>query len=122
VVEFTLSGKGELSVVYDTASGITDATPVIPKAFNVHPVYPNPFNPGTTIPFEMTRRGNVSVRVYTIMGKLVRTLWNGELSAGSHDVRWDGTEMSGIASASGIYLFEVRSAAGNRIVKGILLR
>jgi hypothetical protein len=80
--------------------------------------YPNPFNPRTTIELSLPRTGEVSLKVYDLRGALVRTLVAGELSAGSHQVVWDGTSDAGRAVASGIYFYETR--AGDAVSLGKL--
>jgi hypothetical protein len=64
---------------------------------------PNPFNPATTISFELAEPARASVRVYDVSGTLVRTLASRDFTAGTHTLAWDGTSGDGRAMASGIY-------------------
>ena len=73
--------------------------------------YPNPFNPVTTISYSIVNPGNVTIKVYDIIGTLVKELYNGYQPAGNHSVQLDAGNLS-----SGIYLYELVSN-GNRIVK-----
>ena len=75
---------------------------------------PNPFNPATTINFQMPRSGEVALRVYDPAGRLVRTLVAGRLEAGSHSAPWDGTDAGGRAVGSGVYLYKF-SALGETL-------
>jgi hypothetical protein len=68
---------------------------------------PNPFEGGTAIRFEMPRAGEVALRLYDPAGRLVRTLVNGQLAAGSHQATWDGTDEGGRAAPSGVYLYRL---------------
>ncbi len=88
----------------------------IPTAYNLYQNYPNPFNPSTTIKFDMPERGNVTLRVYNILGQLVTTLLNNQnYSAGTHSVNFDAGRL-----ASGIYLYKLET--GNvQISKKMLL-
>lgn len=65
---------------------------------------PNPFNPATTIPFELSRRGRARLTVHDAAGRLVRTLLDAERDAGPHEARWDGADDFGRPAASGVYL------------------
>jgi len=64
---------------------------------------PNPFNPKTTISFEIARAGDVELSVYDAAGRKVRTLVRGALGAGPHDIAWNGTDDAGQQVASGVY-------------------
>ena len=77
---------------------------------------PNPFNPRTTIHFSLPARGAVTLLVYDVTGKRVRTLVRGELAKGPHDVDWDGLDDAGNPVASGVYLcrLEAGSYASSR--------
>jgi hypothetical protein len=72
--------------------------------FRFHPVTPNPFNPVTSIAFDLPTPERVSLRIYNLRGNLVRTLLEQEMPAGSHQIRWRGDDLSGHAVASGVYL------------------
>jgi hypothetical protein len=73
--------------------------------------YPNPFNPSTTIPFNLSEPTDVTLRVYDARGALVRTLKNESLPTGVHRVVWDGRDMNGHQTATGVYF--VRLVAGS---------
>ncbi len=70
---------------------------------------PNPFSGRTRIELSLPRAGRVSVQVYDVSGRLVRTLIDGPLSAGSHHVTWDGRSESGERVAPGVYLSIART-------------
>ena len=72
---------------------------------------PNPFNPSTSIGFVLDRGADVRVEVYDLRGRRVRTLADGPLAAGAHDVRWDGRDDAGRAAVSGVYLYRVHAGA-----------
>ena len=81
----------------------------LPGSFALHPAYPNPFNPSTTISFDIpdaTDR-HTSAHVYDITGKLVETLINKSLPAGSHTITWNPDNLS-----SGLYIVQLK--AGNK--------
>ncbi len=68
---------------------------------------PNPFNPVTAISFEIPTRGNVSLRVYDVGGRLVKDLVDGDTPAGMHRVTWDGLDNAGRRAVSGVYLYRL---------------
>ncbi|MEZ4387949.1 MAG: S8 family serine peptidase [Candidatus Krumholzibacteriia bacterium] len=65
---------------------------------------PNPFNPSTTLAFELARPGAVRLELFDVGGRLVRRLVDGPLAAGRHEVDWDGRDAAGREQASGVYL------------------
>ncbi len=73
--------------------------------------HPNPFNPSTLIPFEISEGGHVRLDVFNILGQRVVTLIDEERPAGFHRVLWDGTDASGRAVGAGVYIY--RLSTGN---------
>lgn len=73
---------------------------------------PNPFNPSTTIAFDLPRPQRVQVSVYTVDGKRVATLRDGTLAAGRHEITWNGRDAKGRPQASGVYLYRLETAQG----------
>jgi flagellar hook assembly protein FlgD len=79
---------------------------------------PNPFNPRTTIRFDLPVAGQAQLSIYDLAGRLVRVLVEGEIPAGSHEAVWDGRDTSGRSAPSGSYL--ARLVAGGK-VEGVRL-
>ena len=88
---------------------------LIPDNFNLGEAYPNPFNPTTSVELAMPQDGFVSVKIYNLMGQIVATLHEGDLTANSYTFIWDAADM-----ASGMYLLQAE-AAGNVAVQKIML-
>jgi len=86
----------------------------------LHQNIPNPFNPRTTIAFELAAHGHARLTVYDATGRRVTELVNGELDAGRRVVVWDGRDASGRAVGSGVY-FYVLDADGNRRERKMVL-
>jgi hypothetical protein len=85
---------------------VEDTRVVLPSDYQLDQNYPNPFNPTTNIRFTLPIDKAVSVRVYDVQGRLVKTLVDNRLLAqGVHEVVWDGTSNSGAQAASGTYLY-----------------
>ncbi|MCP4580464.1 MAG: T9SS type A sorting domain-containing protein [candidate division Zixibacteria bacterium] len=102
-----LNGITDIEVVLNVgATDITQPDAEIPTSFALSQIYPNPFNPATTVGYSLATSGPVVVEVYNILGQQVTTLFEGVQPAGEHSLRWDASGMS-----SGMYF--VRLAAGN---------
>ncbi|MBN1884485.1 MAG: T9SS type A sorting domain-containing protein [Candidatus Krumholzibacteriota bacterium] len=104
----------------DTESDITESE--IPRAYSLSQNFPNPFNPTTEIRFALRAKGNVSLKVYDVAGRLVKTLANEVRDAGSYNVTWDGTNNSGVKVASGVYFYKMDTREFNQTKKMVLLR
>ncbi|MGE5692673.1 MAG: FlgD immunoglobulin-like domain containing protein, partial [Candidatus Zixiibacteriota bacterium] len=83
----------------------------LPKEFTLEPNSPNPFNPSTTIRYALPQEAKVELRIYNILGQVVRKLVNEEKPAGFHQAIWDGRDEAGRPVSTGIYLYQIR--AGN---------
>ncbi|MEJ2636839.1 MAG: FlgD immunoglobulin-like domain containing protein [Calditrichia bacterium] len=83
------------------------AVSLVPKEYMLHPAYPNPFNPSTTISFDLPEEANIILEVYDLTGRRIRSLTNGYYQAGNHQVVWDGTNDRGNPVASGIYIYRL---------------
>jgi hypothetical protein len=83
----------------------------IPSSVKLNPNYPNPFNPQTTIPYELTQDSQVKLTVWNMIGQKVATLVDGEVDAGQHEETWNASTMP-----SGIYIarFEVNGKVFTR--------
>jgi uncharacterized membrane protein YeaQ/YmgE (transglycosylase-associated protein family) len=94
--------------VYDTVTGVAD--PPLTMAFALRQNDPNPFNPRTTIRFEMKRPAHALLQVFDVAGRLVTTLVNEERSSGTQEVIWQGKDSNGKQVATGVYLYRLRTA------------
>ena len=93
----------------------------LPTGFELHENYPNPFNPSTTIGYTIPSETSVTVRVYDITGRVVRTLVHGQSHApGVYEVTWDGAGDGGQTLASGTYFYSLEYL-GRRDVKAMIL-
>jgi len=99
------------------ANSVKSSSSEIPKEFKMEQNYPNPFNPSTSISFSVAKKEHVSVSVFDITGKLVKTLVNGELESGNYSVQFNANELS-----SGIYLYRFISNSYTATRKMILIK
>jgi len=84
--------------------------------------FPNPFNPKTTLHFDLPSAGVASLRIYDATGRLVTTLVDGALAAGHHELIWDGRDGSGHRVSSGVYFSSLEFGAEARTKKLLLLK
>ncbi|HPF36918.1 MAG TPA: FlgD immunoglobulin-like domain containing protein, partial [Candidatus Krumholzibacteria bacterium] len=133
------TGQGELLRV--TAAGVEELSPAIdarghdnasidvaltatavdlPTVLALNQNHPNPFNPSTTIKFDLPQRGRVDLKIYALDGSLVRTLVSEALDPGRHDVTWQGRDDSGRQAASGTYFYRL-TADGKTLVRKMTL-
>ncbi|HGY57324.1 MAG TPA: T9SS type A sorting domain-containing protein [Caldithrix abyssi] len=120
------SAENRVKVMGRIASFFFDATaidgaenPSVAGRFALLPNYPNPFNPSTTIRFSLPQAGRVRLAVFDIRGRLIKTLKEGFLNAGSHRVQWDGRNNAGVSAASGMYVYRLQF--DNRMLHGKML-
>jgi hypothetical protein len=83
-------------------TSIQQTSPAVPQSTSLLQNYPNPFNPGTVIEFQLHRAGEVSLRVYDVLGREVAVMANGTLNAGTYRVPFDARQL-----ASGIYYYRL---------------
>jgi hypothetical protein len=88
-----------------------------PLRYAVDQNYPNPFNPATTIRYSLPEKADVTLSVYDLHGRLVRTLVNGEQPAGEYALNFDGRNLAG-----GVYYFRMTAGNFREVRKMVLLR
>lgn len=81
----------------------------LPESVMLHPNYPNPFNPSTTIAIELPIENQVRLIIYDILGRVVKVLTDQTLSPGRHNFVWDGTNSDGIPVAAGLYFYRMEA-------------
>jgi hypothetical protein len=94
----------------------------IAETFSLYQNYPNPFNPSTVINFSIGNKGNVRLEVFDVLGRLVTTLVNQEMQAGSYRVVWEGNDRDGAKVSSGIYFYRIRAGSFTASKKMLMLK
>ena len=97
---------------------------VNPTEFGISGNYPNPFNPSTTIEYNVEHSGHVALKIYDIMGRSVRTLVNEYKESGRPDYKvvWDGRDNSGQQVSAGLYLYTLKSNGMTSHAKMVLMK
>ena len=93
-----------------------------PIEFSLSANYPNPFNPTTTIDYSIATAGDVSIVVYDMMGREVRSLVADFATPGSYSVVWDATNSEGLSVAAGMYVYKMTSSDFVEVNKMLLVK
>ncbi len=113
----------EIPVTLTVTDGLSDVGDGgLPTSFTLDSAYPNPFNPSTTIRYTTPRTGSVSLKIYDLAGRHVRTLVDGPKTAGYHSVVWDGTDHKGRGVASGAYYYRLQAGGFEETHKMLLVK
>jgi len=108
--------------VYHWVTPSANHDPLIPSSILSIGAYPNPFNPSTTISYELTKAGDVSIDIYNLKGQKVHSLLRGYAAKGDHTVKWDGKDDAGRDVGSGLYIVILKSAGNSKSTKIILFK
>jgi hypothetical protein len=92
-----------------------------PTEFALLQNFPNPFNPETTIQYNLAESADVTLHIYNVVGQVVRTLVAERQSAGRYRVQWSGMDDRGVPVSSGIYFYEIRAGKNNKQVLKLML-
>ena len=93
-----------------------------PESYALYQNYPNPFNPETQIQFRLAMDDKVTMIIYDISGRQVRTLVKDNFNAGLHSVTWDGKNNKGATVASGMYIYRINAGSFTAAQKMLLIR
>ena len=115
-------GNNIWASVTDAATGIRISKTAVPAVISLGSNYPNPFNPVTSLSYELARPVKVTLAVFDARGRRVRTLETGFAQAGRHESRWDGRNDAGLPMPSGMYVFRLTSDGVRLQHKAMLLR
>lgn len=94
----------------------------IPENVMLYQNYPNPFNPTTTIRYELPEQSNVSLIIYDLNGKIVRTIESGSKSMGRYKYIWNGLDESGMQLSTGVYLTRLQAGSYTKTIKMLYIK
>jgi hypothetical protein len=92
------------------------------KSILIYQNYPNPFNPSTTISFDLPTECIVSLNIYDLTGRRIKTLTSTQYPAGSHQIQWDGRDDRGNSVSTGIYVYRILAGEYRQSRKMMLLK
>ena len=81
---------------------------ILPITYELYNPYPNPFNPVTTLRYDLPEYAQVSITIYNMMGRVVKTLINNQQTAGYRSTQWNATNDAGSPVSAGIYLYTIQ--------------
>jgi hypothetical protein len=115
-----------IRVEIDTANAIldlqSDILGSVPLQYSLHHNYPNPFNPVTTLRYDLPETGLVTITIYDMMGRQVKTLVNGSQTAGYRTIQWNATNDKGAPVSAGLYLYTIQAGEFRQTKKMVLLK
>ncbi|HPG37899.1 MAG TPA: PKD domain-containing protein [bacterium] len=94
----------------------------VPDNYELSQNYPNPFNSSTSLLVGMPHSGHAAISIFTMQGKLIKTVLNTRLNSGYHSIAWNGTDKQNLAAPSGIYVLHFQSGNFSKNIKMILLK
>jgi len=94
----------------------------IPTVFALHENYPNPFNPSTTLRFDLPEVSDMTLTIYNMLGQKVRTFNMNDTPAGYHSIKWNATNDNGDPVGAGVYLYQLRANQYVKTRKMVLLK
>jgi PKD repeat protein len=113
----TLNTNSILVKIRTIPVGINQISSAIPEQFRLYDNYPNPFNPGTTIKFDLTKSDFVKIAVYNLLGEEVSVLVNQNMTPGSYSVNFDASSLS-----SGMYFYRLESQGLTQTKRMVLVK
>ncbi len=117
-VDIQTAGSYDLRIL-SGLSAVEDV-PIVSRT-GLESIYPNPFNPQTTISFALQNSGPVELEIYDVRGRKVRTLVSHDLPQGRHSELWNGTDDHGQSVSSGVYLVRLRADGTNAVKRMVLI-
>ena len=116
-----LTGSGQVQVTSLTQARVGRVA-VAPVAAALYPCWPNPFNPSTSIRYDLGQPGPVRLRVFASSGQLVRELVAQVQPAGTHEVTWDGRDAQGSAVGNGVFLCQLEAGGRRAVTRMVLMK
>ncbi len=119
----TVKISGDDRVLYvNRYEFLSTETKGMPTEFALHENYPNPFNPSTTLRFDLPELRDVNVIIYNMLGQKVKTFNMENISAGHHSIKWNATNDLGDPVSAGVYLYQLQAKDFVKTRKMILLK
>ena len=125
IVEWGLLSVDEMMIAfglyYEGQQLNNDIKELIPDRLLLHSNFPNPFNPITTLRYDLPQSGMVNITIYNVKGELVKTLLNSYQNAGFKSILWNATNDRNKPVSAGIYLYTIQTQEAMQTKKMILL-
>tara|TARA_B100000959_G_scaffold254223_1_gene285744 strand:+ start:299 stop:1609 length:1311 start_codon:yes stop_codon:yes gene_type:complete len=126
VFQFKVEGNGTIYwdnfYFYSNSVGIDNRSESLPQKFALEQNFPNPFNPSTTIGYELPENGLVNITIYDITGRHISTLVSNQQKAGYKSITWNATNDAGSPVSAGLYLLAIQAGEFRQTKKMVLLK
>jgi hypothetical protein len=103
---------GQVSIIDET----------LPITYNLYNAYPNPFNPVTTLQYDLPEDAMVNITIYDMMGRVVSNLVSSQQNAGYKSIQWNATNNTGQQVSAGLYLYSIEAGDFRQTKKMVLLK
>ena len=127
--DFNLGGRTQDNIIYfdnisfySNSVGVDNRNETFPQGFALEQNFPNPFNPTTTLRFDLPEVSSITLTIYNMLGQKVRTFNMQSTPAGYHSVTWDATNDLGEQVGAGVYLYQLRAKQFVKTRKMVLLK
>ncbi len=100
----------------------SENTSITPTSFVLHQSHPNPFNPTTQIKYDLPEDALVSINIYDLMGRSIKSLVNSNQSAGYRSIQWNATNNLGEPVSAGMYIYMIQAGEFRQTKKMVLLK
>ncbi|MFO7524352.1 MAG: FlgD immunoglobulin-like domain containing protein [Ignavibacteriaceae bacterium] len=122
IMEPSFASRGVTKIYKpDSITSVMD-DPLLPNEFELYQSYPNPFNPSTNIKFNLSKREDVSIKIYNVLGKEIKLQLQENLPSGEHKVQWNGTDNKGNTLPGGVYFIQMTAGEYRQTIKTVLLK
>jgi hypothetical protein len=111
-----------MTIKFTAVVGVNELPDGVPAKFALHANYPNPFNPTTSITYDVASRAKVELTIYSVLGEKIAELVNAEKEAGTYSATWDGRNLQGQTVSSGVYLARIKAGSFTATQKMMLLK
>ena len=113
---------GPIYWIDESEVSIAEPTDIVPEEFVLYPPYPNPFNPMTILSYDLPEDAFVSITIYDMLGRQVKTLINDQQTAGYRSTQWNAANNAGSPVSAGIYLYMIQAGEFRQTKKMVLLK
>jgi len=128
--DFDLTGRTQDNICYfdnisfspSNSVGVDNRSETLPQGFALEQNFPNPFNPFTTLRYDLPENALVNITIYDMMGRVVRTMVNTQQNAGFKSLRWNATNDKGAPVSAGLYLYTIQAGEFKQTKKMVLLK
>ena len=128
--DFDLTGRTQDNICYfdnisfspSNSVGVDNRCETLPQGFALEQNFPNPFNPFTTLRYDLPEDALVNITIYALMGRVVKTLINDQQTTGYRSLQWNATNDNGAPVSAGLYLYTIEAGQFNQTKKMVLLK